>query len=236
MSANSFFPSIYSDKIDLMKLLKENPDFYSSSHELKIKKGEVLSQKNIADNLFKIESGFVEFGYLKDREFIFQFFLQPGEILAFPEYGEDVPAEGCYIAINEVRGWVIDMAFAQEVLLEKDPKNQIMMTHFLQTRRKFFRASIRANLEPKQRVYYCLMILIELGFRHSKNSVKLPDFVTHDVLATMANVSKSLVLTVVKFLRDSEILASNKKPWVILDLSELMYIMAEERIPTNNTI
>ncbi|MBC2160164.1 Crp/Fnr family transcriptional regulator [Listeria booriae] len=235
MSTNSFFPS-FSNKIDLMKLLKEHPGFYYSSHEQRIKKGEVFTHKNISDYLFRIESGVVEFGYLKDREFIFQFFLRAGDILALPEYAEDLPAEGCYVAVNEVTGWVIDMAFVQEVLLEKDPKNQIMMTHFLQTRRKFFRASIRANLEPKQRVYFCLMTLIEMGFRNSKNSVELPGFVTHDVLATMANVSKSLVLSVVRFLRDSEILASNKKPWVILDLNKFMYIMVEERIPTNSAI
>ncbi|MBC1332791.1 Crp/Fnr family transcriptional regulator [Listeria booriae] len=235
MSENNFFPD-FTQQNDLMELLRSADGFSDFSHEQRIKKGETFTRENISNFLFRIESGTVQFGYIKDRQFIFQFFLQPGDFLTLPEYSEDLPAEGCYIALNDVSGWVVDMAFVQEVLNERDPKNYIMMEHFLRTRRKFFRASIRANLEAKQRVYFCILILIEIGFRQSKNSVELPEFVTHDVLATMANVSKSLVLSVVKFLRESEMLASNKKPWVILDLNRYMLLMAEERIPTKSAV
>ncbi|MBC1935824.1 Crp/Fnr family transcriptional regulator [Listeria grandensis] len=230
MYSESFFPNI-KEKIDAMQLLRSDPDFHECCYEKRIKKGEVLTRKIINNNLFFIEAGVMKFSYAKDQAFIFQHFLEPTEFLRLTEYEAELPMEYRYEAITDIVGWVIDFPFFERVLAKEDPHNFILMQHFLRTRKKFFQASIRANLDATERVYFCIYRLMYDGFHAKPNSIELPMFVNYVLLADMANVSKSLVTLVCKSLREDGILVSSKRPWTIIDVKRFMELMAQEKIP-----
>lgn len=232
MSEIASFPN-FNEHIDTLKVIKSYPGFHEFAHERRIKEGEILTRRLIGYNLLAIEEGIIKFGYRKDEGAIFQYFLQPGNFLVFPDYSEDIPAEGVYETVTDVRGWEIDFAFFQQVLNEEDPHNFILIQHFLSTRRNIFRASIRANLSAKQRIYFNLQMLMNIGFHSSPNCIELPRFINHVVLADMSNVSKSLVTSVLQPLKEARILVSSEKPWMVIDVKEMQELMIREEIPIN---
>ncbi|EUJ24781.1 putative transcriptional regulator [Listeria grandensis FSL F6-0971] len=137
MYSGESFPN-FKKRIDTLKLLKADVDFGEFCYEKRIKKGEVLTQKIIGDNLFAIESGVVKFGYMKEQEVVFQHFLEPMEFVILPEYSEELPAECHYQAVTDIVGWEIDFLFFQRALTKEDPHNLILMQHFFGIRVESF--------------------------------------------------------------------------------------------------
>ncbi|EUJ24782.1 cyclic nucleotide-binding family protein [Listeria grandensis FSL F6-0971] len=75
--------------------------------------------------------------------------------------------------------------------------------------------------------------LTSSGFHPSPNYIELPTFTSYDVLADMANVSKSLVSLVCKALREDGMLVSSQKPWAIIDVKKFVMLLEQEEIPIN---
>ncbi|MBA3925699.1 Crp/Fnr family transcriptional regulator [Listeria rustica] len=231
MSRVSNFPN-FDEYVDTLKVVKSHPDFYGFARERRIKQGEAITQNNMGTNLLAIEEGIIKLGYRKNEDkVVFQYFLHPGDFCILPEYVGDVPADLIYEPVTDVLGWEIDSLFFQMVLSEKDPQNSILIQHFLGTRRRFFRASIRANLTAKQRIYFNLQLLMDMGFHVNSNCIELPDFINYVVLADMSNVSKSLVASVLQILKTEGILISSEKPWIITNVKKFQELMVQEEIP-----
>ncbi|EUJ25217.1 hypothetical protein PCORN_18224 [Listeria cornellensis FSL F6-0969] len=146
-------------------------------------------------------------------------------------YNEDIPTQSRLEALTDVIWWRIDFSFLKQTLLLEDPRNYILLHYMARTRRELYALAVINRLNSKERIYFSLLSLIDLGFHKDTNVVELPEFLTYERLAELSNTSKGYTSKVLLHLREEKILISNKKPWIISDVKKLKELLGADNLP-----
>lgn len=216
---------------NILKLLKKDAQFNHHCIEERFPMGQELLFDKRRDHIYLIASGYVKYTYEGETEKKFSFFVQSGDLPFLPLFNEDVPTKSRLEALTDVRWWRIDFAFFKQMLLLEDPRNYILLHYVARTRRELYALAIKDRLNSKERIYFSLLSLIDLGFHKDVNVVELPVFLTYEQLAELSNTSKGYTSKVLLGLREEKILISNKKPWIISDVKKLKELLGADSLP-----
>lgn len=216
---------------NILKLLKKDAQFNHHCIEERFPMGQELLFDKRREYIYLIESGYVKYTYEGETQKKFSFFVQSGDLPFLPLFSEEIPTKSRLEALTDVTWWRIDFSFFKQMLLLEDPRNYILLSCLARTRRELYAIAVRDRLNSKERVYFSLLSLIDLGFRKDTNMVELPIFLTYERLAELSNTSKGYTSKVLLNLREEKVLLSNKKPWVISDVKKLKELLGADNLP-----
>lgn len=172
--------------------------------EERVPKGQELLFGKRRDYFYLIEQGFVKYTYAGETGKNFSFFTPAGSFPFLPMYEEDIPTKSKLEALTDVTWWRIDFSFLKQTLLLEDPRNYILLHFAARTRRELYAIAVKDRLNSKERIYFSIISLINMGFRIETNTVELPIFLTYESLAELSNTSKGYASKVLLELRQEK--------------------------------
>ncbi|MBC6308680.1 Crp/Fnr family transcriptional regulator [Listeria sp. FSL L7-1582] len=216
---------------NILKLLKKDAQFNHHCIQERFPMGQELMFGKRREHFYLIESGYVKYTYEGQTGKTFSFFVRSGSFPFLPLYEEDIPTKSRLEALTDVVWWKIDFAFFKQTLLLEDPRNYILLSYTARTRKELYGLAVKDRLNSKERIYFSLLSLIDLGFHKDTNVVELPIFLTYERLAELSNTSKGYTSKVLLGLREDKVLISNKKPWIISDVIKLKELLDANSLP-----
>lgn len=223
---------IFSSKENIIKLLKKEMKFNFYSHQERIKKGTMVElHHSYNDYFYLVTSGYMKYNNDLNVTNQFQFLISPGDIPLLNPYNEASTNKPACIALTDVVWWKIDFNFFKKVMLVEDPKNLLLIHHMEITRNKLYASYLKSLLSSKQRVLLSILMILDTGFHKGNNMIELPSFLNYAILAEFSSTSKTYTSDILSDLRQTGILVSTTKPWMITDVKKFMTFIDNEGVP-----
>ncbi|MBC1501978.1 Crp/Fnr family transcriptional regulator [Listeria weihenstephanensis] len=206
---------------NILRLLKKDPEFSRYCTQHRVPKGNVLTIAEDKQFCYLVESGYLQYSYVGEFATGYFFFIKPGRFASLPFLKDQLPAMAKLLAVTDVVWWKIDFEFLRKMLLLEDPKNFVILNHALEAAFNFYMMTKKYLSTSEERIYFCLVRLVDVGINIRENQVELPLFLTYDRLAYLSNASKGYTANILTKLREDNILDASKKPWIITDVARL---------------
>ncbi|KGL40934.1 hypothetical protein BMT55_13550 [Listeria newyorkensis] len=213
----------------ILKLLRKNPVFNKYCYQRKLNKGEVIRlTPTTRGSFYMIEKGDFSVYYesrLTGKTLIF--FFQRNDMFNFPLLKERMHPVLEAVALKEAQVWIIDFNFMMSTVKLEDPRNYLQLNFLATTQMQLGNALIRKSLDSKKRILHALVELTEhMALYNSDKVHELPSFMTYELLAEMAGTSRGYTSRILRELRDSDVLDSSNRPWIVKNidlLNDLLY-------------
>ncbi|MBC1792495.1 Crp/Fnr family transcriptional regulator [Listeria booriae] len=212
----------------ILKILKRDPNFNKYCTQHRVPKGSIITLNPERKDSYLLESGYVKYDYTGKSSEGYYYVIPAGRFISLPVVKNQFTLYAQVTALTELIWWKIDVEFLKKMLQLEDPRNYVMLNYSIEVAYKMYIISKKYLLSAENRVYFALLRCAEVGIKVADNQVELPTFITYDLLAEFAGISKGYTSTVLGELRDNGVLISSKKPWVITDLTWLNNILKLE--------
>lgn len=223
---------IFSSIDNIIKTLKKNAKFNTYAYQERIAKGKMIELRaSYNDYLYLVTSGYMKYNHDLNFTDQFQFLISPGDIPLLSPYNETPTSRPACIALTSVVWWKVDFNFFKKVMLEEDPKNIALIHHMYTAQNKLYTSYLKSLLNSKQRVLLSILMILDKGFHKGNDIVELPNFMNYSILAEFSSTSKTYTSDILSDLRETGILVSTTKPWIITDVKRFMHFIDDEGVP-----
>ncbi|MBC2024996.1 Crp/Fnr family transcriptional regulator [Listeria booriae] len=231
MSSQTTFNKFSSVQL-ILDELKKNRLFADYCYQERISKGDILDlKKYYSTHFLLIEQGFFKLNPDINYSSKAQIFLHKGDLLLFPSQSQPIFGHPVCVALSNAIWWKIDATFFKAVLFAENLISSIVIPGLNNMQEKLYMHYLKGSLTARGRILFDIQHMEKFGFLVNKNTVELPSFLNHNILAEFSGTSKGYAIEALYDLRQQGILLSKKKPWIITDRGKFKKICVKENIP-----